>query len=455
MKKLSSQLTAGKKANVLVFDLFVLMLATWIALFVRLGYSDVSFLSEIDFWVSAGILIVFQYIFGTYHLDLPESSSRVFLKLTVSVFTATVFVIFVSYLLGKDRTGIFGRGILLGSLIFYGFISTGYRLLIHRLFQKAQQKLEWLFVISKDICVQFQEELKRNPIPGRFSFLTQESYSGPQIIGQWKDLDAALDKQWAGVVIATDPAEIPDFMSRLLMNARFSGHNIIDLCDFYEVYWKKVPVYFLRPHWFVRIDGFVIFTHPISLRIKRLVDLFLAVLLLLLAWPVMLVTAMVVILESPGGALYRQIRTGKDGHEFTIYKFRSMRIDAEKEGAQWATVNDARVTRVGNFIRLTRLDELPQLVNVLKGEMSFVGPRPERPHFNRMLEKEIPFYDLRHMVCPGLTGWAQVLYPYGSSVEDAKEKLQFELYYIKNHSLWLDIVIVFKTIAVVVLGRGR
>jgi lipopolysaccharide/colanic/teichoic acid biosynthesis glycosyltransferase len=169
----------------------------------------------------------------------------------------------------------------------------------------------------------------------------------------------------------------------------------------------------------------------------------------------MLVTALLIKIESPGDILFRQIRTGKDGEPFSIFKFRSMRSDAEKDGAQWASKNDQRVTRVGKFIRLTRIDELPQLLNIFRGEMSFIGPRPERPEFNTLLEKEIPYYEMRHLVNPGLTGWAQVLYPYGASVEDSKEKLQYELYYIKNYSLLLDLQIVLKTVGVVLLGRGR
>jgi lipopolysaccharide/colanic/teichoic acid biosynthesis glycosyltransferase len=169
----------------------------------------------------------------------------------------------------------------------------------------------------------------------------------------------------------------------------------------------------------------------------------------------MLITAVLIRLESSGGAIYKQVRTGKDGKDFTIFKFRSMRSDAEKNGAQWASQNDSRVTRIGNFIRKTRIDELPQLFNILRGTMSFIGPRPERPEFNRSLEKELSFYNLRHIVQPGLTGWAQVLYPYGASLEDAKEKLQYDLFYIKNYSLWMDISIVLKTITVVVFGRGR
>ena len=169
----------------------------------------------------------------------------------------------------------------------------------------------------------------------------------------------------------------------------------------------------------------------------------------------MLLTALAIFLESGAPVLYQQVRVGLNGKEFTINKFRSMRQDAEKDGkAVWASKNDSRVTRVGGFIRNTRLDELPQLYNVLKGDMSFIGPRPERPQFVAELSEKVPFYDARHRVKPGLMGWAQLKYPYGASVEDAENKLKYDLYYVKNHSFFIDILIVIQTVEVVLLGKG-
>lgn len=169
----------------------------------------------------------------------------------------------------------------------------------------------------------------------------------------------------------------------------------------------------------------------------------------------MIVTSLLIYLESGGPIFYRQERVGECGHLFNVLKFRSMRQDAEKSGApQWAKKNDDRVTRVGRVIRLLRIDELPQIFNVLRGEMSFVGPRPERPHFVKDLSKQIPHYLNRHTVKPGITGWAQIRYPYGASVEDAAKKLQYDLYYAKNHSLFLDIIILFQTMQVILFGKG-
>jgi exopolysaccharide biosynthesis polyprenyl glycosylphosphotransferase len=187
---------------------------------------------------------------------------------------------------------------------------------------------------------------------------------------------------------------------------------------------------------------------------KRVFDILVASLLLVLASPLVVVVALAVKLDSRGPLFYRQERVGLHGKAYWVWKFRSMRTDAEKNGAVWAQANDGRATRVGRFIRKTRMDEIPQVFNVLVGDMSFVGPRPERPVFVEQLKRQIPFYGLREAVKPGITGWAQIRYPYGASVDDARNKLEFDLYYVKNGSLFLDIGIIFHTVRHVLLGRG-
>jgi exopolysaccharide biosynthesis polyprenyl glycosylphosphotransferase len=189
--------------------------------------------------------------------------------------------------------------------------------------------------------------------------------------------------------------------------------------------------------------------------VKRVFDLLVSLSLLTVTSPIMLITAILIKLESHGPVFYRQERIGQHGRPFSIFKFRSMRADAEKDGRpQWARKNDDRITLIGRFIRRTRIDELPQVFNVFMGEMSFVGPRPERPYFVADLNRKIPYYGVRHIVKPGITGWAQVRYPYGASVEDSLEKLQYDLYYVKNHSLFLDLMILTQTVQVVLWGQG-
>jgi sugar transferase (PEP-CTERM system associated) len=221
---------------------------------------------------------------------------------------------------------------------------------------------------------------------------------------------------------------------------------------FYEKQTGKILVANLRPSWLIFSDGFV--KTDTTRMVKRAMDIGLALLGLVLSLPVMLVVALAVKLDSKGPVLFRQKRVGERGRIFVLNKFRSMSVDAERHGPVWAAARDPRVTRIGGWLRRSRLDELPQFWNVLVGDMSFVGPRPERPEFVGTLQREIPFYMGRHSVKPGITGWAQVRHRYAASVEDSLEKLQYDLYYIKNLSPLLDLVILLSTLQVVLFARG-
>lgn len=237
-----------------------------------------------------------------------------------------------------------------------------------------------------------------------------------------------------------------------LLRCRFDGRRVFDAAGFCERVLRRLPVQHLRASDFVFADELTV--SPLRRATKRAFDLAVSLLLLVLALPLLVVVAIAIKLDSKGPIFYRQERTGLGGKTYWLWKFRSMRTDAEKDGAVWARANDDRVTRVGRFIRKTRIDEIPQVLNVLMGDMSFVGPRPERPVFIEQLKRQIPFYGLREAVKPGITGWAQIRYPYGASVEDARNKLEFDLYYVKNGSLFLDIAIIFHTVRHVLLGRG-
>ncbi|MCB1679211.1 MAG: TIGR03013 family PEP-CTERM/XrtA system glycosyltransferase [Halioglobus sp.] len=240
-----------------------------------------------------------------------------------------------------------------------------------------------------------------------------------------------------------------------LFQCRLRGVKVLDLVSFFEQEAGKILVDFTTNDWISFSEGFR--NSSASRLLKRCFDLLASALLLALTWPVMLLTVLAIWLEDGVGApvLFRQTRVGLHGREFKVLKFRSMSVDAEGDGqARWATKNDSRVTRVGAFIRRTRIDELPQILNVLAGNMAFIGPRPERPEFVRQLSERIPYYNARHCVKPGITGWAQLCYPYGASEEDARQKLQFDLYYVKNHSLFLDFMISLNTVEVVLFGKG-
>ena len=238
-----------------------------------------------------------------------------------------------------------------------------------------------------------------------------------------------------------------------LIRCKLAGIDVVNAVSFYERELNQVKLDILQPSWIVFADGFSVSRSRDFA--KRLFDLSISLLLAMILLPAVALAALLVFVETGRPILYSQIRTGKDGKPFKIYKIRSMRQDAEKGGkAVWAKANDSRITRVGAFIRNTRLDEIPQLWNVLKGDMSFVGPRPERPEFVETLNKEIPYYSYRHTVKPGLMGWAQLNYPYGASIADAKGKLEYDLYYTKNHSFIMDLLILIQTVEVVLLGKG-
>ncbi|MGL5233082.1 MAG: exopolysaccharide biosynthesis polyprenyl glycosylphosphotransferase [Fusobacteriaceae bacterium] len=240
-----------------------------------------------------------------------------------------------------------------------------------------------------------------------------------------------------------------------LFNVRISGVEVKNYYDFLQEIEGKIDVDTIDEKWILNAYGFRLLYSNFEKQVKRAFDLILALIIGLITCPIMAIATIIVRAESPGPIIYSQARVGENNIEFNVYKFRSMRNDAEKDGAKWATLNDPRVTKFGNFMRKTRIDELPQLWNVIKGDMSFIGPRPERMVFIKELEKIIPYYNLRHLVKPGLTGWAQVMYPYGASIDDAKHKLEYDLYYVKNQNIHLDMVIMFRTLKTVLFGKGR
>ncbi len=444
------------KLLLLILDFLAFLGIVFFVGFLRSEITPDMILSTTGIWVISLSVLTLYYVFGAYDINHSSTTTRIALRTLLALILALVTIVIVNYLWGRERSGIFGRGILFGSLAVFGFVSVSYRILISQYVKKIFANTRVLFVSTYEVFQNFVEGLSTNSFRGQFSFILDRIEAPhPHVIGTWqKDLNSVLEQKWQSIVVALGENS-PDDVVESLMLARFESNRVKDLVQFYEENWQKIPLYYIGSRWFMLSSGFQLLGNPIRQRLKRLMDVFLSLVLLILASPLMLLFFFLIPLESPGSAIYRQTRTGRDGKLFTILKFRSMRQDAEKNGAQWAEKNDTRITKLGYFIRKTRIDELPQLFNILEGSMSFVGPRPERPEFNENLEKQIPYYNLRHIVQPGLTGWAQVLYPYGSSIEDAKEKLQYDLYYIKKYSMLLDLTIVLKTIQVVLLGRGR
>jgi len=281
---------------------------------------------------------------------------------------------------------------------------------------------------------------------------TLEKASEHEILGDYNDIPALCKKGHVDRIIVALDERRGKFPVEQLLLCRLKGIRVDDGMAFTEELAGKLSVENLRPSSLIFSDGFkrsIIFK-----RIKRGFDVVLSIVGLAVTMPINVVLSAAIKVDSPGSILYKQERVGKDGNIFRLLKFRSMSQDAEPNGPVWADVSDDRATRVGKVIRKLRLDEIPQMVNVLRGEMSFVGPRPERPFFVEQLRKELPYYFQRHTVKPGITGWAQIKYPYGASKEDALEKLKYDYYYIKHMSLIFDLTVIMETIKTVLLGRG-
>jgi exopolysaccharide biosynthesis polyprenyl glycosylphosphotransferase len=284
--------------------------------------------------------------------------------------------------------------------------------------------------------------------------LTDESVSKRRTVKYDEIAELPQQTNFSRIVIADRKIQEGSEAAHALLTLKLRGVKIESAIESFERMSGRIWIEGISSEWLIFADGFP--SSRFYPQLKRGLDLTMAILLLILTAPVMALIAILIKLDSAGPVIFKQERIGYAGSTFLIYKFRSMICDAEtKTGPMWAGKNDDRATAVGSVLRRWRLDELPQIVNVLRGEMSFIGPRPERPYFVSLLCERIPYYDVRHYVKPGISGWAQVMYPYGASVEDAQEKLQYDLYYAKNLSFRLDVLILFKTLRVLFAGQGR
>jgi len=283
----------------------------------------------------------------------------------------------------------------------------------------------------------------------------QDSIPNIAQLGPLDDLERIIKEQRPQRIVIALRERRKRLPVEVLLRARSAGIRVEEAATLHEKLTGRIPVETIYPSTLIYADGFIKHSVVRSV-ITRFASTVVALSGLVLSAPLMLLTALAIRLESPGPIFYSQERVGKDGKSFDILKFRSMRTDAEQNvSPQWASRNDPRITRVGSIMRKLRIDELPQFINILKGEMNFVGPRPERPYFVQLLAGKIPYYDLRHSVAPGVTGWAQVSYPYGAAIEDSKNKLEYDLFYVKNGSIAFDLAILFETVKTVVMGKGQ
>lgn len=419
-------------------------------------------LSDPFFYLLSGLVISAFYLAEAYRPETQIVGLRAPFRIVLSGVIVAGVIASLIYLFGVWGTRAFvGRGVWLPGLILFLTWAAVQRIWMAAWLQSRTEQRSWLILGLDENALQFvQASIEQNAL-SRFVVLTAEEpqvtrieRTGLTCVSRIEEFPNWSKRIWSGILISTD-LELSDRQVRQLMDLRLQGIPVYRLPDFYETLWYKLPADLLKDDWFAFSAGFNLLPNGINSRFKRLFDIAFTGTLLVLLAPLMLLTAVIIKLESRGPVFYSQMRTGLNRQPFRVYKFRSMRQDAEKLGIQWAKERDPRITRVGYWLRLTRIDELPQLWNVLRGDMSLIGPRPERPEFDVQLAEAIPYYNIRYLVKPGITGWAQVMYPYGASVEDAYEKLAYDLYYIKNYSIWLDLAIAFKTLRVVLLGKGR
>ncbi|HEY0376166.1 MAG TPA: TIGR03013 family XrtA/PEP-CTERM system glycosyltransferase [Pyrinomonadaceae bacterium] len=354
-----------------------------------------------------------------------------------------------------------GRGVSLIALPLALLVMVTWRLAIHWLLGHPQFGERILIVGSGPLAVELAREALERPDAGfrivgftdNDPALLGKSLINPRVVGLSSDLEKIVPRENVDRIVVAMGERRGQFPTDQLLHLSLSGNvSIEEGASFYERLTGRVHLDMMRPSWLIFSGR----GRQARLNAAARVLMHRAVALVgaILSLPVVILTAILIKLDSRGPVLYRQERVGRNGRPFTVMKFRSMRTDAEKDGPVWALKEDDRVTRVGRVIRQIRVDEIPQFWNILKGEMNFVGPRPERPHFVKQLAEEIPYYEQRHLIAPGLTGWAQIKYPYGSSIEDARQKLQYDLYYIKNQSLVLDAAILFETVKTILFGRG-
>ena len=436
-----------------MLDLVCILLALSFSGFLTVE-SDLSIFHD---YTGATLFTIFFYMLFFYILDaysvgnedFKETIGRVLVACLLGIISsATASYAFQHWRFDRETVAM----LFALSLCF----SLGWRWIYHLNAEKLTHPLRILLVgvdRAGKVRQLLAEGLPKAEILGYVGERDQGPDAGPCLGAPFMALDIAKEKQATMILLLPD-APIDDDIAHDLLEAKLRGSMVVDIRSFYEHVVQRLPLSQITDEWLLQTEGFSLNTRGSLRRLKRALDVLISLLLLIPAAPIMLITAIVVRLESPGPVIYTQDRVGLFEKEFTVYKFRSMRADAEKNGAVWASAQDARVTRFGKFIRKVRIDELPQIWNILKGDMSFIGPRPERMAFVTKLKETIPYYSLRHTVKPGLTGWAQVCYPYGASEDDARRKLEYDLYYIKNMSILLDINIVFKTVGVVLFPKG-
>jgi sugar transferase (PEP-CTERM system associated) len=400
-----------------------------------------------------------MYLLDLYNFRLSQTWGEVLFALAIAIGFVCVGIGLLSYAIPKF--GVAGKVYYL-SILMASTLLLLWRLVFEIYITRYASRENILIVGTGEVARHLGEEVKKRQ---RLGFHLVGFIDAPrgksnhidrdmgEVLGTPAQMDRVIEEHGVDKIVVAITERRGEYPVKEMLALRVNGCQVVEWPGFFEKLSGRIPIDSLAPSFFIFNEGFR--KSGILLTVRKIVSTIAAAILLLALSPVFIVIAILIKLDSPGPVIYSQIRVGQGNRPIRIYKFRSMRNDAEKNGdAVWAVANDPRITRVGGFLRKSRIDELPQLYNVLIGELAFVGPRPERPEFVEMLQSLIPYYALRHTVMPGITGWAQVMFHYGSTIDDSKEKLQYDLFYIKNMSLKLDLLILFHTVRIVILGRG-
>jgi len=453
-----------KKIILLFGDVVILYFSLWLALFIRKGFQI-----KIEDWQQHLLpfsliffiwLIVF-FITGYYELKTIKSKIQFYSSIiTASLINLVVAIIFL-YLITNRLTTIRPQTILLLNIIIF----TLFFILWRQSFYSLTKTKAWAnniaiiginkraLEIIKEVNNKPQLGYRVNTIIASPEDETSLQPENIEVINNNSDLTEEINRRKINTIISTvNTSQYPELINKLFTCLSL-GINFFDYATFYENYTGKIPVTTIKQTWF--LENLTESSKKLYEKVKRIADILIALIGIIITIPFSPLIILAIKIDSKGPIIFSQQRAGKNGKTFLALKFRTMKIDAEKDGPQWAQEDDPRVTKVGKFLRKSRIDEIPQLINVLKNEMSLIGPRPERPEFIKMLQEEVPFYRERLLIKPGLTGWAQINFPYGASKEDTLEKLQYDLYYIKNRSLTLDLSILLKTIRIVLSREGR
>jgi len=463
MIRLFRQYVSPRKIIFVIGEGILIFLAVTLASFFLLG-RDIGIEGVLEmFWPKVLLVSIITqlslYLNDLYEFKIMDSNIDLASRLIQSI-GITSITLAIIYFLWPDV--IIGRWIFFASLILLLLFVVSWRLLYSLVIRRKLFAEKAIILGSGELARDMLHEIESRKDLSYDIVCAIANEKNQDMKDQFRDMSVhygfdnicnlAEAENVKSVIVALDEKRgiLP---YEELLKCKVKGMDIIDGESFYERITGKLLVEKINPSWLIFADGFV--KSKVSRAVKRLVGLLLSTLMLVLLSPLLLLVAIAIKLDSPGAALFSQERVGEYGKTYTLHKFRSMRDDAEKEsGPVWASEEDPRVTRMGKIIRKLRIDELPQLWNVFKGDMSFVGPRPERPVFVEKLKKIIPYYNERLSVKPGVTGWAQIKYPYGASEEDALQKLKYDLYYIKNMSLVMDLIVIFHTAKIVLLGRG-